>query len=83
MSLNLPYGIKPVIPLSNLDKDRYGPWSTLEEALLATQGTRERGLTVGIIENNNIVEYWFSEGIEDVNLVKKNSWIKSWTGNRY
>lgn len=71
MSLNLPYGIKPVIPLSNLDKDRYGPWSTLEEALLATQGTRERGLTVGIIENNNIVEYWFSEGIEDVNLVKK------------
>ena len=73
MSLNLPYGIKPVVPLSNLDKDRYGPWPSLNDALIATQGTRERGLTIGLIENNKIIEYWFSEGITDLDLVKKTS----------
>ena len=55
MSLNLPYGIKPVVPLSNLDKDRYGPWPSLNDALIATQGTRERGLTIGLIENDKIM----------------------------
>ena len=57
MSLQLPFGIKPVNPLSNLDKDRYGPHSSKALALTATIGTREIGLTVGIIENGKIVEY--------------------------
>lgn len=72
MSLQLPFGIKPVNPLSNLDKDRYGPHSSKALALTATIGTREIGLTVGIIENGKIVEYWFEAGITDNDLVPKN-----------
>ena len=70
MALNLPYGVKPLNPSSNID-ERYGPHNTIQEALDATAGTRELGTTVGIVENNSIVEYWFKEGILDEHLVIK------------
>lgn len=70
MTLNLPFGIFPLNALSNID-ERYGPYNSLNDALLATSGTRNLGLTVAIIENGIPVEYWFRDGILDNNLVTK------------
>lgn len=70
MALELPYGIKPVVALSNID-ERYGVHNTRAEALTATEGTRKLGLTVGIIESGAVKEYWFREGILDEDLVLK------------
>ncbi|MFW6243415.1 MAG: hypothetical protein ACOC2W_04580, partial [bacterium] len=70
MSLELPFGYKPVRALSNVDV-RYGPYISINEALSGTSGTRKQGLTVGVIENDEVVEYWFRDGIEDSDLVKK------------
>jgi hypothetical protein len=66
MSFNLPFGIRALNPLSNLD-DRYGPHATLQDALNATAGTRLKGLTVSIVD----VEYWFKDGVADNDLVEK------------
>ena len=70
MSLNLPYGIKPLNALSNIDT-RYGPWTTCAEALSETTGVRCVGLTVGIIESSAVVEYWFKTGTTNTDLVEK------------
>ena len=43
----------------------YGPWESKEEALNnIPQLARTKGLTVGIIEGSEIVEYWFKNGVE-------------------
>ena len=43
----------------------YGPWESKEEALTnIPQLARIKGLTVGIIEDSEIVEYWFKNGVE-------------------
>ena len=84
MSLNLPYGIKPVVPLSNLDKDRYGPWPSLNDALIATQGTRERGLTIGLIENNKIIAEQYGQGqrngvsVDNGSIRNAIDWWENW-----
>lgn len=70
MSLNLPYAIQPVNPLSNID-NRYGPWISCAGALSGTSGTRCIGLTVGIVESGAVVEYWFKTGITNTDLVVK------------
>src|SRR6056297_3533479 len=70
MALELPYGIKILVNKSNID-ERYGPYSSIVNALSGTIGTREKGLTVGVIENDEITEYWFKSGIDDVDLIKK------------
>jgi hypothetical protein len=67
MALNLPFGIKPVNPSSNVD-ERYGEHLTIQDALDATEGTRAIGLTVLV----SGVEYWFKEGILDQDLIPKN-----------
>jgi hypothetical protein len=88
MSLELPYGLKPLVQKANID-ERYGPYSSISEALAGTTGTRELGLTVGIIEKGEVVEYWFKSGIEDKYLVKKIVAFKkinssqSWNGLNY
>ena len=66
-NLELPFGVKPINPLSNLDKARYGAHATVQDALDATAGTREIGLTVLIVDT----EYWFKDGIADGDLVIK------------
>lgn len=71
MSLELPFGYRPVRKLSNIDKYRYGPHNTIQDALNKTKGTREIGLTVGINTEDGVVEYWFKNGVEDTNLTKK------------
>ena len=55
MALNLPFGIRPIVALSNVD-ERYGPHASKAAALIATAGTRKVGLNVGILEKREIVE---------------------------
>ena len=58
-------------PSANLDA-RYGPWSSLNTALSATDGVRELGLTVGVSSvATGVVEYWFKNGIQNSDLVLK------------
>ena len=68
-------------PHANLD-GYYGPYSSIEEALETLNSEtiagvaytkRAVGLTVGILENNEVVEYWFKSGVEDGDLVIKTS----------
>lgn len=58
-------------PLPNLDY-KYGPYKSMEECLQALlPRQRSIGLTVGIIKDTGIQEYWFKKGIEDSNLIPK------------
>ena len=66
-------------PHANLDT-YYGPYSSLQEALDTlntetvagvTSTKRAVGLSVGILENGEVVEYWFKAGTADTDLVKK------------
>lgn len=52
--------------------DRYGPYNTINEATTAiTSASRFIGLTVGILENGGVTEYWFGSGTANANLVVK------------
>jgi len=67
----IPYNIKALVPLSNLDS-RYGPYNDIPEALTSViTALRAVGLTIGIIEGGDVVEYWFKSGIDDNDLVLK------------
>jgi hypothetical protein len=71
MALNLPFGIRPLNPLSNLD-DRYGPYNSFAEANAAViPEVRALGATVGIIDGGTIREYWWKTGVTDLDLVVK------------
>ena len=50
----------------------YGPYESIEEALIAVPSNRRViGRTVAIIENGGAVEYWWKAGIADADLVVK------------
>jgi len=52
--------------------DKYGPYSSVSQALEAIETiVRYRGLTVGVLQSGSLREYWFRDGIEDLNLVEK------------
>lgn len=58
-------------PYPNIDI-KYGPWTTIEEFLLAVpMQMRAVGLTAGIITSEGIVEYWFKQNINDDGLILK------------
>ncbi|MGY6650238.1 hypothetical protein [Wenyingzhuangia sp. IMCC45574] len=58
---------------ANVDFD-YGPYNSISEALTTlTSPFRTLGKTVGIISNGSIEEYWFKEGILDIDLIQKQS----------
>ncbi len=66
-------------PHANLDS-YYGPYESKAQALEAldtqtiagvTYTKRAIGLTVGVTENGEVVEYWFKSGTTDNDLVKK------------
>jgi hypothetical protein len=60
-----------VNPVANVDA-RYGPWSSLNEALTAFSSVlRHVGLTVAVSANNTVTEYWYKDGVADGNLVLK------------
>jgi hypothetical protein len=51
---------------------RYGPYSNTEEALTSLSlHERYQGLVVGVIEDIEVVEYWFKSGITDEDLELK------------
>ena len=57
--------------LPNIDA-KYGPYSSITEALMAlAPDARAIGLTVGIETSTGIVEYWFKNGIGDHYLTVK------------
>lgn len=57
--------------LPNIDA-KYGPYSSIKEALMAlAPDARAIGLTVGIETSTGIVEYWFKNGIGDNYLTVK------------
>ena len=62
------------LPAANIDA-RYGPYESKQEVMdaLGENGMDviAEGITVGIIENNEIVEYWFHEGTDIDHLIKK------------
>lgn len=68
MALELPFNIKPINPTASLD-ERFGPHDSIQDALTATFGTREKGLIVGILFSGKVLPYWFQEGITDNDLV--------------
>ena len=50
---------------------RYGPYESVQAAHNALGAFRSIGLTVGIIDGDNIVEYWYQGGTAQNNLVPK------------
>lgn len=81
MGLNLPFGIAPTVAIPNID-ERYGTYSAgtvlginktphQMACLNVPLAVRKLGLTVGIIENNSVVEYWWKSGTLDTDLIVK------------
>lgn len=63
--------IKIHTPYPNLDV-YYGPYDSIELALLSVPLViREKGLTIGILINDKVVEYWWDSGVEDQDLKPK------------
>ena len=53
---------------------KYGPFLSVSIAISEIGSTmRYQGLTVGIIENGSLVEYWWKDGVGDNDLVEKTS----------
>ena len=72
-SFNLVNTVKVVSPYSNVDYN-YGPYNTVEDAVFAIPSViREKGLTVGVLLDGNVIEYWWKSGIQDSDLVIKSS----------
>lgn len=56
---------------------RYGPYTDVASAISSIPSSvRHEGLTVGIITNSVLEEYWFKDGTEDIDLVPKKSGIE-------
>jgi len=54
--------------------NKEGPWSSTAEAIAyITKDIRAQGQVVKVLSAGSIVEYWWKDGIEDVNLVAKSS----------
>ena len=70
MSLELPFGIKQLNPHSNVN-EWYGPYNNISEALNIPEAVRGIGLTIGIIENGGVSEYWWRFNTTDSGLVPK------------
>jgi hypothetical protein len=59
---------------------RYGPWVSVEQAFeKVPKYVRSPGLTVGVLEDLKVIEYWWEEGIEDDDLKLKNHTQSDWT----
>ena len=58
--IQIPGSILNENPYSNIDI-LYGPYNSLEDACnVVIQEIRQQGLTVGVIENGEVVEYWWN-----------------------
>jgi hypothetical protein len=76
-TFNLANKIKIVNPVSNIDDD-YGPYASVNDALLAIPNVlRAKGKTVGILVLGSVVEYWWKNGITDIDLIIKSSTLNN------
>ena len=64
---------KPVLPNGALPADyKTGPYTSVQNALSSIpQAARYLGLTVIVVTGSIATEYWFKEGVNDINLVPK------------
>lgn len=70
-SFNLTKSVQIVNASANVDV-LYGTYETIALACAEVLPVlREKGRTVGIIENGSVVEYWWKSGVLDSDLVKK------------
>lgn len=68
---------------ANIDY-KYGPYNSLEEAKAKLpMKVRTIGLTVGVKDGNNIVEYWFNGGIDNIKLIQKQTGKQGISGDSY
>lgn len=73
MSLNLTRGLEVKGNYSNIDY-LYGPYNSPGQAKLKIPvSQRGKGLTVGVIVDGKVVEYWWQKGTSNEDLVVKNS----------
>lgn len=71
-TLNLTRGLEVRGEYSNIDF-LYGPYTSLEKACQEVdQRVRRVGLTVGIVEQGSVVEYWWRDATDDDSLILKN-----------
>lgn len=71
-TLNLTRGLEVRGEYSNIDF-LYGPYTSLEQACQKVdQRVRKVGLTVGIVEQGSVVEYWWRDTTDDNSLILKN-----------
>ena len=62
----------------------YGPWDTIEEAIEEVPlAVRYRGLTVGIVTEGVVDDYWWKSGLTDVDLEIKQTGGSSPEGPGY
>jgi len=72
-NFNLANRIEIVNPAANVDAT-YGPYADVAEANAAIiEGLRVQGRTVGILSGGTVVEYWWKDGVTDLDLVEKTS----------
>lgn len=79
-STQIEYPLDYAVPHASVDVV-YGPYNSVEEAKSATApqniggiqtpGYRSLGLTVGVVTNGSIKEYWWKDGLGDNDLVEK------------
>jgi len=70
MSINLNDNL--IVQAPKATDERYGPYASEAEALLAIDLiTRYLGLTAGVLVSGQVVEYWFKDGISDIDFVEK------------
>lgn len=51
---------------------RYGTYNSVAEAKSSViLALREKGLTVGVIDNGKVIEYWWRDGVTDNDLIPK------------
>lgn len=72
-NFNLANRIEVVNPAANIDAT-YGPYVDVAAANAAIiEGLREKGRTVAILVAGSAVEYWWKDGVTDLDLVEKSS----------
>lgn len=71
-TLNLTRGLEVRGEYSNIDF-LYGPYNSKSEACNKVNiNVRRKGLTVGIVEQGSVVEYWWRDATDDDSLILKN-----------
>lgn len=79
VDLELPFGIKPVNPVSVVAT--YGPWADVAEALTNIPiGIRHKGLTAAVQDGGETKEYWFKDGIANLDFILKSNSAGGGTG---